>query len=421
MRKVYWILSSPATGAAYLTRPWYTSLMMRRRIAFLGQGAKNWVAGTIYIHNLVWALHCLPPAEQPDLHTILGPAQNDKADLELGVLKPKTHYYYFRAHDSLENKIRAAQKSMARFRWPSSLENIALKIKPEAIFPVQGWSLGKNFPVPWVGWIPDFQHKHFPHFFTPLEREERDRTYTTLIRDCGHLVLSSEEARKDLLRWYEAPPEKISVLPFHSVATKAWFTGDPRAAAAAFNLPKHYLMFPSQFWVHKNHITVFKALAHLNKRGIEVHFVSTGFTEDYRRPDHFPMLTQFIKDHGLERQIHILGLIPRQQQINLMRAAAAIVQPSLFEGWSSLVEDCRTLAKPIFVSDIPIHREQKPPDAFFFPPEDSEALADLIAAHWPALTALAQTGREKLAYAAQTTRAQEFARAFLAVISMASL
>ncbi len=36
----------------------------------------------------------------------------------------------------------------------------------------------------------------------------------------------------------------------------------------------------------------------------------------------------------------------------------AVVQPSHFEGWSTLVEDAKTLGKPLFVSNLPVHREQ---------------------------------------------------------------
>ncbi len=68
-----------------------------------------------------------------------------------------------------------------------------------------------------------------------------------------------------------------------------------------------------------------------------------------------------------------------------MRRAAAIIQPSYFEGWSMLVEDCRALGKQIILSDIPIHREQSPPDATFFNPNDIQQLSTILADRWPQL------------------------------------
>ena len=118
--------------------------------------------------------------------------------------------------------------------------------------------------------------------------------------------------------------------------------------------------------------------------------------------------------------MYILGLLPRDQQIQLMRASAAVVQPSLFEGWSSLVEDARTLGKHIFVSDIPIHREQKPPEAFFFSPENAEELAELIFREWNHLKPGPDIDKEQKAKTEQFQRAQTYARAFLRIVEQTS-
>lgn len=54
------------------------------------------------------------------------------------------------------------------------------------------------------------------------------------------------------------------------------------------------------------------------------------------------------------------------------------MQPSLFEGWSSFVEEARALGLPALLSDIPVHREQNPPGAKYFDPHDPEQLAGLL-------------------------------------------
>ena len=80
-----------------------------------------------------------------------------------------------------------------------------------------------------------------------------------------------------------------------------------------------------------------------------------------------------------------------------MRRAAAIIQPSYFEGWSMLVEDCRALGKQVFVSDIPVHREQSPTDATFFNPADIQHLSSVIADRWPELRPGPDRSRERSA------------------------
>ena len=103
------------------------------------------------------------------------------------------------------------------------------------------------------------------------------------------------------------------------------------------------------------------------------------------RPEYADRLKREIERRGLSSQVYFLGLLDRETQIQIMRASAAVVQASLFEGWSALVEDARALGKRVFVSDIPVHREQEPADASTFDPERPEALADLLERAWPGL------------------------------------
>ena len=68
-----------------------------------------------------------------------------------------------------------------------------------------------------------------------------------------------------------------------------------------------------------------------------------------------------------------------------MRAAALIIQPSFFEGWSTSIEDSKALGRPLVCSDIPVHREQVPDALGFFDPMKPEILADLLAKIYPDL------------------------------------
>jgi glycosyltransferase involved in cell wall biosynthesis len=249
-----------------------------------------------------------------------------------------------------------------------------------------------------MGWIPDFQHRHLPEFFPPQQCIARDKRFATLASEASAVVLSSATSRDDLLRWYEVDVERVRVLRFRSMAAPEWYQGDPRAVARSLGLPDRFLIFPSQFWAHKNHRVLFKSLAILAARGLDVHLACTGAPGDFRNDGHFDRLKSLISELGVEDRIHILGLLPRLEQIQLMRAATAVVQPSLFEGWSALLEDARTLGKRVFVSDIAVHREQEPAAARFFPPNDPEALADLLAEDWAEMASGPDVATEIRAY-----------------------
>jgi glycosyltransferase involved in cell wall biosynthesis len=385
---------------------------MNNRIGLLPYGGRQWIAGLIYTHNLIRALNALPRAEQPDLHLLLTPKNSPKEHRELTAV-PSLSYYAFRKDWPLWKQAAGVSLSLASMRWPQSLETLIRRREVGILFPAHT-SLGQRFPAPWVGWIPDFQHRRLPAFFSAGEREFRDRTFHALAQDASHVVVSSRDAYEDAGRFLAVSSDKFSVLSFAVVAAPEWYEGHAEQVAESFRLPAKYLILPSQFWLHKNHRLVFEAIRMLREGGLpDVHLVCTGHTRDTRAPAHFAGLKRWLDDNRLHSHVHILGLLSRATQVQLMRRAAAVIQPSLFEGWSLLVEDARTLGKRIYLSDIAVHREQDPPDAVFFRADNAQMLADLIARDWTALSPGPDHARENQARAVQLVRAMDFARSFL--------
>jgi glycosyltransferase involved in cell wall biosynthesis len=385
-------------------------------VAVLAQSERQWIAGSVYISNLLRAIALLPDEERIAICPVL-PATSRSADLEeLGVGHCVAHYSAFRKSDSLRRKLSSGKQSLQHGRWPRSLERVLVRSNAKAVFPVHV-SLGRKFPVPWIGWIPDFQHKRLPHFFSDEELRLRDESFQKIVDDADHVVVSSEDARGDLLRWFPTQPARVSAFPFVSVPSDQWYQAEPAKIAAAFQLPEKFLIFPSQFWVHKNHRVLFEALRILRDKGLtDIFLVSTGHLHDYRHPDYFASLQKLLDQHNLRAHIRILGLLPRHIQIQLFRRAVAVVQPSLFEGWSALVEDARTFDKRIYVSDIPVHREEQPSNAVFFQPDRPDELAELVAQDWPDLRPGPDLAREDEARSEMRRRALIFARLFLEIV-----
>jgi glycosyltransferase involved in cell wall biosynthesis len=166
---------------------------------------------------------------------------------------------------------------------------------------------------------------------------------------------------------------------------------------------------PNQLWVHKNHRIAFEAVRALRDRGVDLRLVCTGAAEDPREPEHPQALAAYVDENRLADRIHILGVVPRDDYVQLLRGADAVVQPSLFEGWSSTVEDARALGKRLLLSDLPVHREQSPDGSRFFEPHDSEALAALMA------EAGADAVPEPEALERQSGRVRDYARTFVGI------
>jgi len=282
---------------------------------------------------------------------------------------------------------------------------------------------GRNLPYQLISWIPDFQYLHLPQLFPGLDSARETARLVNLVRQSDVVVLSSHDALKDFRQ--VMPPElldKARVLQFVSQPTLALSDDDGahhRALVDKYRLPeKRYFFLPNQFWHHKNHAVVFEAVNILKRQGKEIVVVCTGNLRDYRTKttEFLDRLTDFLRDNTLEDNVRILGLISYAEVLQLMRNSLAVINPSRFEGWSSSVEEAKSIGKKVILSSIAVHVEQQPPMGVYFDPDDAQALAAILGKEWDNGSAGINAELESEARAALHRRTVEYGRAYLAVV-----
>lgn len=231
---------------------------------------------------------------------------------------------------------------------------------------------GKRFMPKALYWMPDFQHCHLPHFFSQAELQARDANISRAIERSGHILLSSHSAERDFRTFYpQYSSAKTYVLQFAPlIYPKIKSSQILDMSSISFNAKFFFL--PNQFWEHKNHRVVIEALSLLPNT---FKVVCTGNMTDYRNTSHIGTLMQLVKDLGLEQRFIILGLVSREHMLELMKNALAVINPSLFEGWSTTVEESKYMGKRLLLSDLDVHREQNPKDAIYFDPKSPSDLA----------------------------------------------
>src|SRR5205814_9497650 len=89
--------------------------------------------------------------------------------------------------------------------------------------------------------------------------------YSQVLKLATFVVVGTEAGKNEVQRFYDVPDDKIRILPQPTPS----FALDECAATpnelAKYNLPHNYVFYPAQFWSHKNHAAIVKAVAHLNK------------------------------------------------------------------------------------------------------------------------------------------------------------
>ncbi len=238
-----------------------------------------------------------------------------------------------------------------------------------------GFDPGRRSEVKTIGWIPDLQHVRMPEFFSPEARLERDRSYRSICERCDKIVVSSECARAELCSFAPEYAHKMEILRFVANPTTVAKRKSLGELQELYDFKVPYFLLPNQFWEHKNHRVVIFALEKLKRLNKPCLVLATGSTKDWRNPELFSSLMDIAAQCGVLDYFRVLGQIPYDHLDALMRHAVAVINPSRFEGWSTSVEEAKARGKQVVLSDLPVHREQAPKRAFYFPAEDAEALA----------------------------------------------
>jgi glycosyltransferase involved in cell wall biosynthesis len=273
--------------------------------------------------------------------------------------------------------------------------------------------------LPCVNWIADFQHLHMPEMFSWRERKLRDKNFRALALMSKRLVFSSESAKKDFESFMPDYQGRVDVMRFVVRVPEDVYDGRPLDKLRQYDVPEKFFHLPNQFWKHKNHLVVIRALKLLKELKSEIFVVCTGNISDYRDPGYFNFLKKEIYTSGIGEQIAFLGLVPLDHLYAFMRQSVAILNPSFFEGWSTTVEEAKSLGKKVLLSDIAVHHEQDPTEGTYFNPTNPDDLAEKMLKVWEETQAGPDFQMETKARLLLQTKVRSFAETFVNIMKKA--
>ena len=321
----------------------------------------SWQGGVNYYHNLLGCYRKYPdPAVKLD---VFSPFPEDVAGYQSDAIEihPCPQLRHFR------NYPRRIMKRLLRY------DPVLTRVmERHHIDVLTHTTLGRQTRINTLQWIVDLQHKAIPEFFSPEECARRDSEIGNA-RLWGNVLLSSHSATKDFRGYYpELAQVRTHVLHFSSA--EALNVALLSRAELEMQYPVHepYFFLPNQFWQHKNHAVVVEALRRTSR---EIRVVCTGTMQDFRDVTYVPSLMDKVKQAGVEHRFVCLGVVPYPTMVSLMHHSVAVVQPSLFEGWSTTVEESKSMRKQIILSNIDVHLEQAPERGVYFSPDSPEELA----------------------------------------------
>jgi glycosyltransferase involved in cell wall biosynthesis len=263
--------------------------------------------------------------------------------------------------------------------------------------------------IPYMMSVHDLQHRlqpHFPEVSANGEWEHREYLFRNGIRNASMILVDSEVGREDVLDVYAdqgIDPDRIRVLPFLPALYLSVDVPESERdlVRGKYGLPDEYLFYPAQFWPHKNHLGIVRALSILkNERGLTPPILFCGAATGPIRERNLAEVVATARQLGVEHQIHFVGYVPDSEMSALYAGASALVMPTFFGPTNIPVLEAWAYGCPVLTSDIRGVREQAGDAAILADPSSPESIAggiERIIGDGGLRSELAARGRGRLA------------------------
>ncbi len=228
--------------------------------------------------------------------------------------------------------------------------------------------------------LHDFQQEYYPEFFTFRERIARKIIYKTGLH-ANVVICESNYVKQDIIKFLNIDENKIKVLPSPPPSYLQIMeikNENLLAIRKKYDLPEGYIFYPAQFWYHKNHINLLRALKYIkDKFNLEIPLILVG-----SKKNNFENVMNEIQNLRLGQQVKYLGYVPDEDMPYLYKLATALVMPTLFESVSMPIWEAFYLGCPVVSSNVCALPEQVADAGLIFDPYNIEDIAEKILIIW---------------------------------------
>jgi glycosyltransferase involved in cell wall biosynthesis len=261
------------------------------------------------------------------------------------------------------------------------------------VFPRQDvWSA--MLPLPMLGAVHDLMHRYEPHFTETSSygrSRYRDAYLRSLCRNARGILVDSEMGRRHVEESYGTPAGRLFVLPYIPPAYLSQADENPDFQNTnvenadlentdfekRYQLPPKYVFYPAQFWEHKNHVRLIRAIAEVRRDLPDVCLVLVGSRNNGYAAAHCE-----VKRLGIERHIRFAGYVPECDMAEFYRRARALVLPTLFGPTNIPPLEGFALGCPVAASGIYGMPEQIGDAGLLFDPHSVESMVSKIRQLW---------------------------------------
>ena len=228
--------------------------------------------------------------------------------------------------------------------------------------------------IPYIMTVWDLCHRdfnEFPEVRNNNEFEKREERYATLLKKAIKVTTDSELGKKNICYRYGIDESRVKILKFlpQTMNNDKYINIKEK-----HNISNNYIYYPAQFWAHKNHIYILKALKILKEQyNLTIDTIFTG--SDYGNLNY---ILEKAHEFDIKKQVHYLGFVDDEEIPNLYKQSIALVMPTYFGPTNIPPLEAFSLNVPVCYSDLDGLREQVGEAAFLMNLKNPNSLVDHI-------------------------------------------
>jgi glycosyltransferase involved in cell wall biosynthesis len=217
----------------------------------------------------------------------------------------------------------------------------------------------------------------YPQFYPVGARFIQTPLYGWSARNSTRVTTPTNQSRQDIIRAYQAPAEKVRVVPLAPAEIFKPLSHDPRVPEIRKRYTsgeEPFFLFVGKITPRRNVPSLIEAIAELKRRGLPHKLVIVGLNTANVE------VAGMVDRLGLADRLHYREFVNDEDLALLYSAAEGFILPCSYEAVSLTVLEAQAAGTPVITSDTPGLREMTGEVALFLRDSSVASIAEAMSA-----------------------------------------